>query len=64
MALENKQMLNAEESVILFADATGLSEKEVVDIFVSGLTLHYRTSKFPDDISEIIDELRATFDAY
>jgi len=28
------------------------------------LTLHYVTSELPDDISEIIDELKATFNAY
>jgi hypothetical protein len=58
-----KELNDAEEAVTKFAESTGLSEKEVVEVFVDGLAMFYK-GKLPNRLYDLIDELRATFDAY
>lgn len=62
MDFTNKELNDAEEAVIKLSSALSCSEKEVIDILEYGLLYKYgvTTTKF----DEIIDELKATFDAY
>lgn len=59
----DKQLNDAEEAVTSFTKATGFSEKEVVNVIAGGLEMKYN-GRLPDNIYDLIDELRATFDAY
>jgi len=63
MTWTDKQLNDAEEAVVKFSEATEFSHKEVVNIFADGLELKY-SGKLPDGIYDLVDELRATFDAY
>jgi len=63
MTWTDKQLNDAEEAVVKFSEASGLSHKEVVNIIADGLDVKYN-GKLPDVIYDLIDELRATFDAY
>ena len=59
----SKQLNDVEESVAILSQATGLLEKEIVDVIVDGLAMKYK-GKIPANFLDLIDELRATFDAY
>jgi hypothetical protein len=63
MTWTDKELNDAEEAVTKFVEATGLSEKEVVEVFADGLAMFYK-GELPDRLYDLIDELRATFDAY
>lgn len=63
MTCTDKELNDAEESVTKFVEATRLSEKEVVEVFADGLAMFYK-GNLPNRLRDLIDELRATFDAY
>lgn len=55
---------HAEEAVIHLAQAIGLPEEEIVKILSDGIGMYFGGAE-PENIHiTIIDELRATFDAY
>lgn len=58
-----KQLNDAEEAIIKLTEATNLSDKEIIDVIEDGFIMKYE-GNLPDDIYDLIDELRATFDAY
>ena len=59
----DKQLNDAEEAIVKLSESTGLSLEEVVEIIADGFAMKYK-GKLPDDKRELIEELRATFDAY
>ena len=59
MTWTDKELNDAEEAVTKLTEATSLTEEEIAD----GFAMKYR-GKLPDNIYDLIDELRATFDAY
>jgi len=59
----DKQLNDVEEAVNKLSDATNLSEGEIIDIIEDGFSMKYK-GRLPDDIYDLIGELRATFDAY
>lgn len=63
MTLTNKQINDAEEAVIKLTEATNLSNREIIDVIADGFVMKYK-GKLPHNIYDLIDELRATFDAY
>jgi flavodoxin len=63
MTWTDKQLNDAEEAVTKLTEATNLTDKEIVDVIADGFAIKYK-GKLPDNIYDLIDELRATFDAY
>ena len=61
MSLTNRQLNDAEEAVSKLAEASNLDDKEIVEIIADGFAMKYK-GKLPAEISELIEELRATFD--
>lgn len=61
MNFTNKQLNDAEEAIIGLSSALGYSEKYIIDILENGL---YSDGVILLRVEELIDELRATFDAY
>jgi len=59
----DKDLNNAEEAVTKFVEATGFSERQVVEIFTDGLAMFHK-GRLPDRMVELINELCATFDTY
>jgi hypothetical protein len=59
----NKQLIDAEEAVTKLTEATNLTDEEIVNVIADGFAMKYH-GKLPDSISELIEELRATFDVY
>ncbi len=63
MSFTDKQLNDAEEAVTKLASAINLTDKEIVEVIIDGLVVKYM-GPIPDNINPLIDELRATFDAY
>lgn len=61
--MNNYNLNNAEEAIISLAESSGESESEIVGFIVDGFNLKYNFN-LPENVSELIDELRATFNAY
>ena len=59
----SKELNDAEEGINSLVEATGLSDKEIIEILASGFAFEYK-GRIPDKFRELLDELRATFDAY
>lgn len=63
MNVTDHQLNEAEEAVILLSRATGLTEKQIVNVLFSGFAMEGK-GVIDDDIRYIMDEIQATFDAY
>jgi len=63
MTWTDEKLNAAEEAVVKLSEATDLTDKEIVDVIADGLAMKYK-GKLPDNLYELVDELRATFDAY
>lgn len=59
----DKELNDAEESVVKMAEATGLADKEIVEVISDGFSMKYAYN-LPERVKSLVDELRATFDAY
>jgi len=58
-----KEMSYAEEAVEKLSEATRLTEQEIVQVMANGFDTMF-SGVVPDALLELIDELRATFNAY
>lgn len=57
----DEQLNDAEEAVIMLSSAFGYSEKYIIDVLEDGFS---SDGIIQLRVEELIDELRATFDAY
>jgi hypothetical protein len=58
------QHANAEEAVTKLADAFDVPEKDIVALLELGLQIQYSSKVLHPRSAELIEELKATFDAY
>lgn len=61
MNVTDHQLNIAEEAVIMLSQATGLTDKQIVNVLFSGFAME---GVIDDDIKYIMEEIQATFDAY
>lgn len=61
MNVTDHQLNIAEEAIIMLSQATGLTDKQIVNVLFSGFAME---GVIDDDIKYIMEEIQATFDAY
>jgi hypothetical protein len=63
MELREHNFYHSEEAVFNLVEAFGISEREAVELIHTGISFHYE-GKIPNEVWELLDHLRATFDVY
>lgn len=57
------QLNDIEEAIIKLSETTNLPEVEILEVIEDGFEIKYQ-GNLPNNIRNLIDELRSTFDVY